>query len=756
MGASCCGGPSLESLDKMGKWRVQFNALQLKESELRRMYKVFRKIDVDGSGSISVAELLVHINVNRTPFTQRIFSIFDEDGSGEIDFREFVLSLWNYCTLTKATLDMFSFDLYDRDGSGELSAKEVKKMLKDIYGKEYSTNFHAQNIKNDLKEIEKNGIAVDIEQFREFCRNHQALLFPAARMQLYLQQKVLGRGFWHKNSQRRIKLSKGKFVPIGKLLEMHVNKELMRQTLGDDVYAGLEAAVLQKQKSARDTVSAMRAFSSDDQDDDDMSDGGPSPTRQLSRSRSRSRDGAGGDGKVHGETDHTWFTFSHDSNDTNFNNVPIYDVMAPGYGREGVKLDMKAQVAVEATGMISKRKQALYLNDEAHMDKETLDTMNLKKNIDPTQRELNASNEQEIALMVAAMQQPTTVLASGSGSRPNSRMHARNNSSTDCPGSNDAFDTSYNSGRNISNKTSPDKEQIKAKAKAKSASKKAVQDAQFLSSYGPGEDMSDFIDEKELEALATGDKGNRKGAHAASGRTAASAAANGSKRMELNGVSSLRSDLQNDLDFPGLEQLQGSKHHSKHSNKLSPLPSSPAQVQDGGHRRKSLGSDPSRNSKNSGNSSAQQKNLKSISSDHAASNKLSNKQKDTKIVPLTTEMVEKQRQTFKAPDVAQRLAAETSNTTGAGQHGLNTAVAQKTGQNAGRATAQALIRARAQEQQKKESDKLYVSAERIAHIGKGEVRVAQRWEMEVINEEQRKRLKSAGDAGGGGGGRQRR
>ena len=40
--------------------------------------------------------------------------------------------------------DMFSFDLYDRDGSGELSAREVKKMLKDIYGAEYTTNFHAQ------------------------------------------------------------------------------------------------------------------------------------------------------------------------------------------------------------------------------------------------------------------------------------------------------------------------------------------------------------------------------------------------------------------------------------------------------------------------------------------------------------------------------------------------------------------------------------------------------------------------------------
>ena len=48
-------------------------------------------------------------------FTKRVFSIMDEDGSGEIDFREFVIALWNYCTLGKAALILFAFDLYDND-----------------------------------------------------------------------------------------------------------------------------------------------------------------------------------------------------------------------------------------------------------------------------------------------------------------------------------------------------------------------------------------------------------------------------------------------------------------------------------------------------------------------------------------------------------------------------------------------------------------------------------------------------------------
>lgn len=81
-----------------------------------------------------------HLEMGATVFRDRVFSIFDEDSSGQIDFREFVLSLWNYCTLSKATLDLFAFDLYDTDNNGELSSDEVKEMLHDIYGNEVATH----------------------------------------------------------------------------------------------------------------------------------------------------------------------------------------------------------------------------------------------------------------------------------------------------------------------------------------------------------------------------------------------------------------------------------------------------------------------------------------------------------------------------------------------------------------------------------------------------------------------------------------
>jgi Ca2+-binding EF-hand superfamily protein len=104
------GGSSSAEFDKLYEtvqfagWMETFAAMKLSKGEVQKLYKIFRAVDVDGSGEIALAELLVHIDLERTSFTKRIFSIFDEDSSGEIDFKEFVIALWNYCTLTKSTL----------------------------------------------------------------------------------------------------------------------------------------------------------------------------------------------------------------------------------------------------------------------------------------------------------------------------------------------------------------------------------------------------------------------------------------------------------------------------------------------------------------------------------------------------------------------------------------------------------------------------------------------------------------------------
>lgn len=92
------------------------------------------------SGSVDIAELLVNCKLDTTPFTTRIFQLFDTDKSGQVDFHECVLSLWTFCTLGEDELVMFAYELYDMDGSGTMDKIEVQQILEDVYGKQFATN----------------------------------------------------------------------------------------------------------------------------------------------------------------------------------------------------------------------------------------------------------------------------------------------------------------------------------------------------------------------------------------------------------------------------------------------------------------------------------------------------------------------------------------------------------------------------------------------------------------------------------------
>ena len=81
------------------------------------LYEFFLAIDVDNSGEISLSEFFNFFRMKDTAFARRAFSVMDEDGSGEIDFGEFTLTLYNFCSFTREGLTRFAFELYDADGS---------------------------------------------------------------------------------------------------------------------------------------------------------------------------------------------------------------------------------------------------------------------------------------------------------------------------------------------------------------------------------------------------------------------------------------------------------------------------------------------------------------------------------------------------------------------------------------------------------------------------------------------------------------
>lgn len=185
-----------------------FRQLSIHEKSVEKLYEIFCEIDRDGSGEISHYEFFRFFRHKRFPdrskFSKKVFKAFDLDGSGEIDFQEFVLCLWNFCSCTKDALYRLSFELYDTDRSGYLDEREMRKILRELYGKNnYEKN---QGTTHILKELKKLDGELNYVQFTEFARRYPALLFPAFRLQACLQQNILGTKFWEQAALDRMKL----------------------------------------------------------------------------------------------------------------------------------------------------------------------------------------------------------------------------------------------------------------------------------------------------------------------------------------------------------------------------------------------------------------------------------------------------------------------------------------------------------------------------------------------------------------------
>ena len=80
-------------------FRQTFQCLRISDREIGKLYKMFRGIDVDDSGEVDIAEVLVHLHVEKTFFNKRVFGLLDSDASGELNFEEFMVGLWNYCSV---------------------------------------------------------------------------------------------------------------------------------------------------------------------------------------------------------------------------------------------------------------------------------------------------------------------------------------------------------------------------------------------------------------------------------------------------------------------------------------------------------------------------------------------------------------------------------------------------------------------------------------------------------------------------------
>jgi len=106
----------------------------LSKQEKESIDKVFRAMDVNGDGKLSKEEIKNGYAeyFGKSLSDEEIDEMFDKvdaDGSGAIDYSEFVVATMNEKNLLSNNKLQTAFKMFDKDGGGSISTDEIKQVL---------------------------------------------------------------------------------------------------------------------------------------------------------------------------------------------------------------------------------------------------------------------------------------------------------------------------------------------------------------------------------------------------------------------------------------------------------------------------------------------------------------------------------------------------------------------------------------------------------------------------------------------------
>jgi len=178
--------------------REVLEILNLSRVQSKTIFDAFVAVDVDCSGEMTIKEFHTYLGAPQTKFSERIFGVLDLDGSGALDFNEFAVGVWNYCTYDIRLITKLAFDIFDVDRCGRLETCECDALLRMVYDVEKLEDIEGPPSGEALlEEIDVNGDGdVTIDEFLDLMESHMYILAPAFDLQRALRQRILGVKFW--------------------------------------------------------------------------------------------------------------------------------------------------------------------------------------------------------------------------------------------------------------------------------------------------------------------------------------------------------------------------------------------------------------------------------------------------------------------------------------------------------------------------------------------------------------------------------
>ncbi|NWI95232.1 PCAT2 acyltransferase, partial [Pitta sordida] len=143
--------------------------LNLKWKHVREQLNTFAAIaSASKGGRIGIEEFAKYLKLPVSDVLKELFLLFDRDGDGTIDFREYVIGLSILCNPanTEETIKM-AFKLFDMDDDGTINENEFASIIQSALG------VPELDVSMLFKEIDADGTGkLSYDEFKHFALNH--------------------------------------------------------------------------------------------------------------------------------------------------------------------------------------------------------------------------------------------------------------------------------------------------------------------------------------------------------------------------------------------------------------------------------------------------------------------------------------------------------------------------------------------------------------------------------------------------------
>jgi len=159
------------SQNKLKKAALHVIASQLGEKQIKDLRETFMQLDHNGDGLLTAAEMkegLSKAGLKEIPTDlQQILEEVDSDGSGVIDYTEFLAATLDKKVYMAEDTCWAAFRIFDRNGDGKICKEEMKHVMGDTGVQ----NSAARDMVEIMQEIDANGDGeIDFKEFMAMMR----------------------------------------------------------------------------------------------------------------------------------------------------------------------------------------------------------------------------------------------------------------------------------------------------------------------------------------------------------------------------------------------------------------------------------------------------------------------------------------------------------------------------------------------------------------------------------------------------------